>query len=141
MSTIVYCIKTGQANRSYVGETNKFQRRIRQHNRELTKGAKATRGYTDWHLVYLVEGLPDRKTARQLEWRLHRRTPKSTRFGTSAAAQRAWQLYRAFQMEKFTDTAPLVVTLNVVINWHDKAFYDIATSLIWPVAVKHVCVQ
>jgi putative endonuclease len=47
----VYLIKTskGFLNKSYVGYTNNFDKRLDSHNKN--KGAKSTKGYK-WELVY-----------------------------------------------------------------------------------------
>ena len=48
----VYLIKTvkGFLNKSYVGYTNNFNKRLDSHNKN--KGAKSTKGYK-WELVYI----------------------------------------------------------------------------------------
>lgn len=47
----VYLIKTldGYTNKSYVGYTTNFEKRLEKHN--SNQGAKSTKGYL-WHLVY-----------------------------------------------------------------------------------------
>jgi len=51
MVYFVYLIKTvkGFLNKSYVGYTNNFVKRLDNHNKN--KGAKSTKGY-NWELVY-----------------------------------------------------------------------------------------
>jgi predicted GIY-YIG superfamily endonuclease len=41
---LCYCIQNDHENKTYIGITNHFQRRIKQHNGELSGGAKYTRG-------------------------------------------------------------------------------------------------
>jgi N-glycosidase YbiA len=60
-----YLIESG--SKTYIGATKDPDRRLRQHNRELTGGAKATAGYK-WVRVILVSGFPDWKSALQFEW-------------------------------------------------------------------------
>lgn len=68
-----YCIVSGTSPsleticRTYVGATNDFRRRIRQHNREIVGGARATHGYT-WHPLFLVRGFVDRHELLSFEW-------------------------------------------------------------------------
>lgn len=141
-ATVVYCLATPDERHTYAGVTCKLKHRLRQHNGEIKGGARATRISKDWRLIYHVSGLPDRKTALQLEWRLHRRrgVPKSTIFGTSRAAQRAFQLYSAFCGGRFTSSAPAILDLdNVCIHWHKEEFHDVAIQQCWPVSVRHVC--
>lgn len=59
-------------NRTYNGSTNSLERRIRQHNQQLSGGAKYTRRYggKQWQIYCYVTGFPDRKNALQCEWRI-----------------------------------------------------------------------
>ena len=69
-----YCIINNEKTRTYVGATNKFSRRIRQHNREITGGAKATYGYK-WDSIILVEGFKNRSELLSFEWHFkHKKT-------------------------------------------------------------------
>lgn len=67
---LIYILVSENRKRTYVGVTNNFQRRIRQHNGELVGGAKATRGNRPW-LPFLQITSLDKITALRLEWRLH----------------------------------------------------------------------
>lgn len=71
----VYCLKKvdGESNRrkTYVGYTANLARRIRQHNGEISGGAKSTRG-AKWQVFYYVDGFPDERTALSCEKRFHR---------------------------------------------------------------------
>jgi len=64
----VYLIKSG--NYSYVGMTNNFFRRLRQHNGEIKGGAKYTSKRNDWYPVLIIDNFPDKRSACQCEWRL-----------------------------------------------------------------------
>lgn len=58
----VYLIYVG--NRTYVGCTTDPARRLRQHNREIRGGARATqKGAGSWQFVMYVEGFPNRSSA------------------------------------------------------------------------------
>lgn len=63
----VYLIASAEG-RTYVGYTNDFARRLRQHNGQRVGGAKATRRGTDWAPVLLVTGFKDYRTALKAEW-------------------------------------------------------------------------
>ena len=67
---LVYILKCDKY--SYVGMTNNFERRIRQHNKELKGGAKYTSKKDYWYPVCIIDGFPDMKTACQCEWRVKR---------------------------------------------------------------------
>lgn len=68
-----YLLATENNSNTYVGATVDLDRRLRQHNHELVGGAHATgiqiaRGHT-WNRVCYVEGIPDWRSALQIEWR------------------------------------------------------------------------
>jgi structure-specific endonuclease subunit SLX1 len=58
---------------TYVGATMDLERRLRQHNKEIKGGARATGIKVDmgqtWTRVCHVRGFPDWQTALQFEWR------------------------------------------------------------------------
>lgn len=67
---LVYLIKCD--NLSYVGMTNDIFKRLRQHNGEVTGGAKYTSKRKGWYPVLIIDGFKDMKSAMQCEWRLKR---------------------------------------------------------------------
>ena len=67
----VYLLSSTTKNRTYVGYTCNIKRRLRQHNGEITGGAKATRNGRPWKMICYVKGFPDNVTGLQFEWRLH----------------------------------------------------------------------
>jgi predicted GIY-YIG superfamily endonuclease len=72
MDWLMYILVSANSRRTYVGVTNNFPRRIRQHNGELKGGAKATRAESarPWVPLVHVCGL-DKRSALRLEWRMH----------------------------------------------------------------------
>ena len=54
-------------NRTYIGATKDPAHRLRQHNGELTGGAKATKGQR-WTQAFYLSGFSDWRTALQFEW-------------------------------------------------------------------------
>jgi predicted GIY-YIG superfamily endonuclease len=62
-----YCIQNNEETRTYVGATNCFSRRIRQHNAEISGGARSTRGFK-WKPIILVRGFPTRHDLLRFEW-------------------------------------------------------------------------
>ena len=64
---VCYCIRNEKKTKTYVGATNHFCRRIRQHNREIVGGAKATCGHK-WHKIILVHGFNTRHDLLSFEW-------------------------------------------------------------------------
>jgi structure-specific endonuclease subunit SLX1 len=81
----VYLLESSCKRATYVGATVNLERRLRQHNKEITGGAHATgakvaRGET-WRRACHVTGFPTWQAALQFEWRfkqLTRREPSST---------------------------------------------------------------
>ena len=64
---VCYCIRNETKNKTYVGATNHFTRRIRQHNREIVGGAKSTAGHK-WHKIILIHGFNTRHDLLSFEW-------------------------------------------------------------------------
>lgn len=68
-----YLIYTSDEKHTYIGATNDPLRRLRQHNQEITGGAKATsiqhhKGLT-WSLGCYLSNIPEWRSALQIEWR------------------------------------------------------------------------
>jgi len=69
----VYLLEASDGSATYVGATVDLDHRLRQHNKELVGGAKATsvkvaQGLR-WNRVLHVSGFPDWQAALQFEWR------------------------------------------------------------------------
>ena len=57
------------SNSTYNGSTNNLVRRLRQHNREITGGAKATAG-KKWEFYAVLTGFKSYHNALSCEWRI-----------------------------------------------------------------------
>lgn len=57
-------------NQTYVGSTNNITRRLRQHNQEISGGAKATKKSRTWEIYALLSGFSDMQNMLQCEWRI-----------------------------------------------------------------------
>ena len=56
---------------TYNGSTNNPRRRLRQHNEEISGGAKFTHGKGGgWEIYALLSGFPDHKNTLSCEWRI-----------------------------------------------------------------------
>ena len=74
-----YCL-VSQSGSTYIGSTVDVDRRLRQHNGELSGGARATSRGSGWTRVCHIVGFPDERCALQFEWRwkqLSRKEPSS----------------------------------------------------------------
>ena len=78
---ILYNNDEKDKNRTYNGMTNKISRRIRQHNKEIKGGARYTSKYgnNNWEYLVIVNNIPDKITALQMEWRIKKPTGKKIR--------------------------------------------------------------
>jgi predicted GIY-YIG superfamily endonuclease len=119
----VYALTDSSGRLSYAGVTINLKRRLRQHNRLIGGGARSTGRGQDWCYLFVVKGLPSGRVARQLEWRLHRRTKEG----------RAEQLRRALLLERFTTGAPPTSTLALTVCWGA----DRVSAGEWPANVTH----
>lgn len=70
-STIWHCYIIANGRHTYNGSTNDLRRRLRQHNGEITGGARATsRVGPGWRYVAVLSGFTDHVNALQCEWRI-----------------------------------------------------------------------
>lgn len=67
-----YFLVDDTKRRSYIGYTTRLSRRIRQHNAEITGGARYTQGRR-WTCVACVTGFPSKNIALSFEWYSKRR--------------------------------------------------------------------
>jgi predicted GIY-YIG superfamily endonuclease len=62
-----YLLQSDDKQRTYIGATVSPDRRVRQHNSEISGGARATKG-RHWRRIVLVSGFPNDVAALQFEW-------------------------------------------------------------------------
>ena len=69
----VYVLANRDNTRTYVGcAGTSFYHRLRQHNREISGGARATSSSRTWYHRFLITGFRDRKHALSFEWYVKR---------------------------------------------------------------------
>ena len=72
-SYVCYVLSNRSKMRTYAGCTNHFSKRIRQHNGEISGGARSTKSGGPWEPMFVVEGFgADKVAALRFEWRLKR---------------------------------------------------------------------
>lgn len=65
-----YILRSLVANQGYIGYTINFPHRLRQHNGEITGGAKKTKKWRPWTPVCIIRGFVEESSARRFEYRL-----------------------------------------------------------------------
>lgn len=65
-----YILRSLPTKRCYIGYTTNLQRRLRQHNGEITGGAKKTRFLRPWTPICLIKGFYDNTSALRFEWKM-----------------------------------------------------------------------
>ena len=67
MAYNVYLLHTNGGGKTYIGMTNEPERRLDQHNRVKSGGARSTAGHI-WKHACVINGFPDKTSALQFEW-------------------------------------------------------------------------
>ena len=107
---LVYLLQsTTHSGRTYIGSTFDMARRLRQHNGQITGGAKRTHVGRPWTVVRTVHGFQTHQQALQFEWAF----AHPFRRGVPA---RLANLQKVLAKERWTSNAPLAssVPLRVV---------------------------
>lgn len=115
---LVYLLKCD--NLTYIGMTNNFFRRWRQHIGDLKGGAKyTTRKGKEWYPILIIDGFETMKEAMQCEWKLKHNKKKR---GYHKKIQWAYELLSSHTY--WTSNSPSIISqkLNVYI---DNNFKDI----------------
>ena len=111
MTYLVYILKSDKY--SYVGMTNDFLRRFRQHNGELKGGAKYTSKRECWYPICIIDGFKTMVEAMQCEWRVKKsgnlRGPKG----------RVKHLSTMLKKDKWTSKSPIIKEQDLTIYIDD----------------------
>ena len=121
---LVYIIKSD--NRSYIGMTNDFLKRWKQHNKIIKGGAKYTSKYENWTPICIIDGFKNKSEAMQCEWKLKR---------VKGYYNRITYLSKILDNDKkWTKKSPLINSQNLKIYTIDiyKHLFNIETKeLYW----------
>jgi predicted GIY-YIG superfamily endonuclease len=134
LPSFCYILKSTTSLKTYNGYTNRIDRRVRQHNKEIRGGAKATCNGGPWeYLVIISSDNPNftKKRALSLEWSIKYPTNKRPRPKEySCPKGRIQSLVLVFSNPKFQE---FYGTWLVYV--HDD-FYDDACSILLPLSVQ-----
>lgn len=100
---------------TYVGVSPDPTRRLRQHNGEISGGAKYTTSKgAGWSHVCIVEGFRTKREALQFEWAVKHVAPRNA----GGLSNRIKKLLTVCAREKWTSNAPPASETTLVIHWH-----------------------
>jgi len=127
-------LKSGCSNRTYVGATNNFKRRLRQHNGEIKGGARATFAKRPWEPVVVVSGFDTQSFALKFEWALKhfnrkRKYRKVHQLGARGVNGRIQNLKGIMGLERVTSSAPLTIDKPLAVTWHDDEAKELFANL------------
>ena len=122
---LVYILKS--ENYSYIGMTNDFFRRWKQHNRILKGGARYTSKRESWTPVWIIDGFKKKCEAMKCEWKLKR---------VKGVKNRISNLVKIIKNdEKWTKNSPLIKNQKLQMYTTDlyrPLFESIKTrELVW----------
>ena len=106
-------------NLYYVGMTNDFFNRLRQHNREICGGAKYTRKKKNWKPICIIDGFNNKSEAMQCEWKLKNKKSLISRKFKGYLGRLEYLNYLLLK-EKWTSNSPLIKDQNLNIYIIDK---------------------
>ena len=107
MTYLVYILKSGKY--SYVGMTNDFLKRWRQHNQEIKGGAKYTKKSNNWYPICIIDGFDTMVEALQCEWAVKH----SKKF--KGPIGRIQHLSNLLEKETWTSKSPKIKNQNLTI--------------------------
>jgi structure-specific endonuclease subunit SLX1 len=100
---------TDDLSKTYVGATTEPDRRLRQHNKEISGGAKATgisvqQGLTLKRACY-IKGIPEWRSALQIEWRWKQLGRTLYKHIRNPIHRRLYSLKKLLSLDKPTEMA------------------------------------
>ena len=131
---IFYLIQNGNA--TYAGVSPDPVRRLRQHNGEISGGAKYTTSQSsNWSHMCLVSGFQTKQQSMQFEWALKHIPPRNA----GGIKNRIKKLQILLHKENWTSKSPLSETMPLVIEWIDQSYRPDSFSL--PVYIEEKMIE
>jgi len=100
-----YILQNDDNQRTYNGYTVNTAKRLRQHNGELSGGARSTKCSTTWKYICIVSGFPDKINALQCEWRIRKPSNKRRAREYRGPEGRIKGLNHVLHLDKWTSRA------------------------------------
>ena len=123
---LVYILKS--ENYSYIGMTNDFFRRWKQHNRILKGGAKYTSKREFWSPVCIIDGFLSMKEACQCEWSIKHHKKQYGCQGRISNLQHLWD--RGYWTSKSPQLKDQLLTIYVDSEYKDILYME-TKELYW----------
>jgi predicted GIY-YIG superfamily endonuclease len=121
-----YLLESPATERTYVGATVDIHRRLRQHNREITGGARATAGQV-WVRACHVTGFVTQREALQFEWRWKFYGRKYETHIKAPLERRLRALKRL--VDEWRETRPAVLLQIIWEESHAEDLWHLITSI------------
>ncbi|KAI3448845.1 hypothetical protein Pfo_005510 [Paulownia fortunei] len=120
-SWAVYLIlSTNPPTKTYVGVTNNFSRRLKQHNGELKGGAKASRAGRPWICACLIQGFRNKSKAYEFEskWKsISRKLPRKRSSKNQEPADNSQVLLLQHRYTAINQVKDLIDCSHLEIDW------------------------
>lgn len=108
MNNYCYMLYT-EEGQTYIGATIDPDRRLRQHNKEISGGARATsmrvQQGLSWKRACYIENIPEWRTALQIEWRWKQLGRTQFKHIKNPIERRLYSLKKLLSLEKPTEKA------------------------------------
>ena len=133
---LVYLLKN--ENKSYIGYTNDFKRRLRQHNGEIKGGAKCTSRRGPWTPYCIITGFKDKIEALQTEWRIKRVEGRRRARKYCGAEGRIKGLNQILKLEQFTSKSQRLIKDMELTIYLDKEYHELLEELPDNIIIKEI---
>lgn len=117
----VYLLESSDSKCTYVGATVNLDKRIRQHNKEISGGAVATSKKVVkgefWSYICYISGFPDWINALQFEWRF-KQLGRQIKAKCAPLYKRMQSLHKLINLDKSTSKAILYSEWDLPLKIH-----------------------
>lgn len=117
MSLVYILQSTSATHRTYVGCTINLAHRVRQHNGELSGGAKQTERGRPWKIICEITGFRTHNEALKFEFALRRIGRRMVRHWDICGRKKALTLLQS--RERWSSTSPMAIDVPLTIAWRD----------------------